>query len=264
MFRRNDPALGKPRVIEIGMQMTLKEFIERNQLSIGPRVEQGYKIDADKLTDRMPILFDDNWIELHYLEGNFSFELPPGRTLQITQEAGRVNGFAIRPFAQPLPLNEIRDYTEALVATLKHKGWQVNPPLNIPSTPEDFDLSGKSLFAEMSSAGGNILQMNLRDYGLAPKQESFILNFNPFHKSAEATRSYLLQITIDTGEVAPSYSDLIYPRRIFVNGDVKKPVPLRLWIQDPDWTPQEAGMVPTAREERQSRESSKWKIPSGQ
>ena len=44
---------------------------------MGKRVPQGYGIDVDKLTDVMPIFFDDNWIALRFLDGAQSFNLPP-------------------------------------------------------------------------------------------------------------------------------------------------------------------------------------------
>lgn len=259
--KSNDPSDSAPRQIDVGMQMTVKDFITRNNLSMGPREQQGYVIDVDYLTDWMPIFFDDNWITLRFIEGAQSFELPPGRTLQITQRAGRIDGLAFRPFDQPRPLNEMHDYIANLIVTLEGKGWQPTLRIKIPSKSEDFDSTGKNLFAEMQSPSGSSLQMSLRDYGLAPKQESFILSFDPTHKSADESRTYLLEVTLSSSENEISYGDLIYPRRIYELGDVKKELPLRYWINDPDWTPQKAGMVPTTPEERANSESSKWKMP---
>lgn len=261
MFQRDDPANGEPRHIEIGMGMTVREFVERNHLPTGPWEPQGYMVDANDIGDWMPIQFVDNWIALHVLDGDQSFELPPGRTLHVSQEAGRTNGMALRPFAQPRPLGEMRDYIVKLLAQLQAKGWQPTSPIKVPSRPEDFDIVGKSLFASLESPSGSILQMNLRDYGLAPKQESFILKFDPSHKPAEQSRTYLLQVTVDDMVDTPGYADLMYPRRIFETGDVTKALPLRYWIENPDWTPEKAGMVPTRPEERDNPESSKWKMP---
>jgi hypothetical protein len=69
-------------------------------------------------------------------------------------------------------------------------------------------------------------------------------------------------VTVDRGVSDISYGDLIYPRRIFETGDVTQPLPLRFWIEDPNWTPEKAGMVPTTPEERANAESSKWKMPT--
>lgn len=262
MFERNDPSKGEPRRIEVGMGMTVKEFIERNHLEMGPWKPQQYIVDVDDIGDWMPIQFTDNWIALRLVEGEQSFELPPGRTLHVSQRAGVINGIALRPFAQPRPLNEMHDYVVELLKMLETKGWQPSSPIKVPSKPEDFDFGGKSLFAELTSSSGSILQMNLRDYGLAPKQESFILKFDPTHKPSEESRTYLLQVTVDRGVSDISYGDLIYPRRIFETGDVTQPLPLRFWIEDPDWTPEKAGMVPTTPEERANAESSKWKMPT--
>ena len=261
MFKRNDPAKGESRLIEIATEMTVKQFIEQNHLEMGPREPQGYVIPVDKITDTMPIQFVDNWIRLRVEDGAQSFELPPGRTLHVDQKAGRIHGLAFRPFAQPRPLPEMHDYIVSLLAMLEQKGWRPTSPTKVPSKPEDFDFNGKSLFAELVSPSGNVLQMNLRDYGMAPKQESFILNVNPAHTPAAESRTYLLQVTMDNDNGDISYSDMLYPRRIFVHGSEKKDISLRLWIDDPDWTPQKAGMVPTTPEERPHSYSSKWKMP---
>lgn len=261
MSSPTDPSRSEPHKIEVGMGMTVRDLIERNNLKMGPREPQRYVIDVDYLTDWMPIFFDDNWIALRVLEGAQSFDLPPGRTLQVTQRAGRIDGLAFRPFDQPRSLSEMHDYIATLIATLEEKGWQPTVQIKIPSKPEDFDSNGKSLFAEMKSPSGSSLQMDLRDYGLAPKNESFILSLNPNQTPAAESKTYLLQVTVSNSENEVSYGDLIYPRRIYELGEVQKELPLRYWIEDPDWTPEKAGMVPTTPEERASSGSSKWKMP---
>ena len=49
----------------------------------------------------------------------------------------------------------------------------------------------------------------------------------------------------------------------FLYGDKNKEVPLRVWIEDPDWTPQEAGMIPVPPEERSKYDPTYWKMPPG-
>lgn len=260
MFKRNDPALSQPRVIEVAMQMTIKEFIERNRLGMGPRVPQGYTIDVDKLTDVMPIFFDDNWIELHLLDDEQSFSLPPGRTLQVTQRAGRVIGISFRPFAQPKPLNEMRAYVNELITTVQNEGWRPTSSSKAPMRKEDFNAGGKSIFGSMEAPSGSKLQMTLRDYGLAPRHESFIVFPDPNHKPAESSLTYLLEIDVSDYDGAV-YEDLIYPRRIFELGEPYAELPLRRWIEEPDWTPEKAGMIPTTPEERAKPDASNWKMP---
>lgn len=263
MFKRHDPAQDAPHKIEVGMRMTVKELIARNGLGMGARVAQGYVIDVDKLDDVMPMYLDDNWITLHVLDGGQSFDLPPGRTLQITQKAGRVTGISFRPFAQPRPLSDMQAYVTDLIASLEKKGWQRSSSSKIPSGPEDFDAGGKSLFGAMRSPSGSELMMTLRDYGLAPKRESFILFPDPTHRPAESTQTYLLEIDVSDG-ISSGYGDFIYPRRIFETGDKNQALPMRRWIEDPDWTPEKAGMVPATAEERTKSDTSNWKMPPKQ
>ncbi len=227
VFKRNDPAEGEPRFIDIDLRMSVKDFIEHNGLGIGPWVPQGYALDADEILDVSPLFFQDNWISLRVLDGDRSFELPPGRTLSIGQNAGRIFDFYFRPFAQPKPMDEIRPYLVDLVALLESKGWRPTLPVNIPSKLEDFDSGGKIIFAEMVSPSGNTLQLDLRDYGLAPRYESFILVLDPFHQPAKSSNTYLLGVSVSNYEDSLSYSDLIYPRRIFEKGHSSEALSLR-------------------------------------
>ncbi|OLP43060.1 hypothetical protein [Rhizobium oryziradicis] len=261
MFKNTDPADSAPRTIKISTGETVKSFIEQNDLQIGPWVQKGYVVDADDIADISPIIFDDNWIKLEVEDGAQSFELPPGRTLFISQTAGLIDGIAFRPFAKAKPLSEMQAFITKLLGTLEAKGWQPTSKIKIPSMPDDFDLGGKSLFADLESASGNTLQMQLQDYGAAPKQESYIIAPSTNGGSNGPSHTYVLLITIDKLKVSRTYADLILPRRIFVFGDPSKRLPLRYWIDDPDWTPEKAGMVPTTPEERANVESSKWKMP---
>ncbi|UHS59995.1 hypothetical protein [Agrobacterium vaccinii] len=261
MFKQNDPADSEPRTIEVAMRMTVRDFLDRNKLQTGPRVPQGYVVNIDKIGDTSPIFFDDNWISLHVLDGAQSFDVIPGRTLQITQRAGIINGAAFRPFAQPKPLDEARTYVTELITSLEAKGWQPTSQIRVPSGPEDFDSGGEMLIAIMKSPSGNDLDLTLRDYGLAPKQESWIIAPDPNAEPAKSTRTYLLDVDVTNFEGDLSYGDLIYPRRIFEKGDFRSRLPLRYWVDDPHWTPEKVGMVPTTPDERPNAESSKWKMP---
>ena len=101
----------------------------------------------------------------------------------------------------------------------------------------------------------------MQDYGLAPSYESWIIALDPTNKPAKSTRTYLLDIDVTNFEGDLSYGDLIYPRRIFEKGEAALYLPLRYWVDDPHWTPEQAGMVLKKPEERANSESSKWKMP---
>ncbi|OLP52433.1 hypothetical protein BJF91_00055 [Allorhizobium taibaishanense] len=262
LFNNTDPADSAPRTIKISTGETVRKFLEQNDLQLGPWVQKGYVVDADEIADISPIIFDDNWIKLEVEDGAQSFELPPGRTLFITQSGGLIEGIAFRPFAKAKSLSELREFISQTLGMLEAKGWQPTSKIKIPSTPDDFDIAGKSLFADLRSTSGDTLQMELQDYGAAPKQESYIVAPFSHGGSNGPSHTYVLLITIDKEKVSRTYEDLILPRRIFVFGDPNKRLPLRYWIDDPDWTPEKAGMVPTDASERKTPESSKWKMPA--
>lgn len=262
MSRTADPSKLDAKPIHIAVAMTIRDFISRNDLTVGERIPHGFAIDAGRIRDTSPVIFDDHWIELHVEAGPQSFTLPAGRTLHVTQSAGRIGGFAFRPFAEPRLLSELYPYVSELLGELERKGWKVTLPIHVPDKPEDFDRGGRNLFAELVADDGSILQMNMRDYGLAPKSESFILRFNPFHRAAEPTSTYLLQVTVDRPQ-SESYGERIYPRRLFENGDQNEALPLRAWIEDPDWTPEAAGMVPASEAERARPDATHWVMAHG-
>ncbi|KQO76087.1 hypothetical protein [Rhizobium sp. Leaf262] len=247
VWPRYDPADEAPKPIQVTIGMTVREFIAVNGVRIGPQEPNGYTIDADKLVDWMPIMFTDNWIIPKFTDGAQSFTMPPGRTLHISQLAGRITGVAFRPFDFPKPLSEVTAYADQLIGELRASGWRASGKAQVPRSVEDLDFAGKALFGEHISANGSILQINIRDYGLAPISESWIID--PFAAPLEETRTYLLQVTLDE-EARESYSERIYPRRIFLNGNQKDELPMRAWIDDPDWTPQSVGMVPVPPEKR--------------
>jgi len=57
----------------------------------------------------------------------------------------------------------------------------------------------------------------------------------------DAPRTYLMEfrasLSVDS-EVYKELSDLSDARRIAVNHDNDKPIPLQLWLDDPDWRPE--------------------------
>jgi hypothetical protein len=255
---QDDPADEVPKSIRIAIGMTVRDFIAQNGLTIGEREPHGFAIAADRILDWMPIIFDDHWIEFTASDGEQSFTLPPGRTLHVSQTAGRIEGLAFRPFAFPQPLNDVLAYVDTLTAHLRADGWQPTGSVETPRTVADFDSNGKALFGEHTSRNGAVLQMNIRDYGLAPRSESWIID--PFAPRREETRTYLLQITLDQKDT-PGYDELIYPRRIYENGDKNADLPLRVWIEDPDWSPAAAGMVPVPPDRRPRYDWSGWEMP---
>ncbi|MBB3952579.1 hypothetical protein [Aureimonas jatrophae] len=257
-WSRADPADEAPKPIHIAIGMTVRDFVAQNGLSIGEREPHGFAINADRIVDWMPILVDDPWIELTASDGEQSFTFPPGRTLHVSQTAGRIQGLAFRSFAIPKPLEELVAYVDTLRGQLQAGGWKRRFSGDTARTTADFDGNGMVLFGQYLSQSGSVLQMTIQDYGLAPRSESWIID--PSAQPREETRTYLLQITLDQTD-PPGYDELIYPRRIFVNGDKEIELPLRVWVDDPDWSPAAAGMVPVPLERRRHYDWSKWEMP---
>lgn len=261
-----DPATAAPKPITISIGQTVRDFISQNDLKIGARGKHDFSVDAQKFEDTSPIIYDDHWLSVRYADGPYSVNLPAGRTLIVSQIAGRVTGFAANLFDQPLPLDEMRRRVRGLIADLVAKGWSSKGDITIPESPTDLDrLTGRKIIAQLDAAsfGRPGLDVTISDLGQVPKAESYILSFNPFSKPAAPSGRYVVQISIRGTAVDDlDYRQAVYPRRIFVNGDKNAALPLQAWIDDPDWTPQKAGMVEATPEQRAKPDSPFWVMPA--
>jgi hypothetical protein len=262
LFGNDDPAKNSPRHITIRLGETVRDLIARNGLAVGP-YDGGhdFTVDVDKIADVSPVIFGDHWLSLTLDDGPYGFALPPGRTLFISQMAGRITDFTFTPFAQPQPLAQIADTTAEFVRHLEALGWRDARPAKIPRSPDDLDVLTKSLIVfQGKTPDGQTVDVTIKDLGMIPKSESYILKLAPAPRR-EPSQTYILVVGVYADTHNLSYADRIYPRRIFVNGDKDARLRLRAWVDDPDWSPEAAGMVAATAEQRAQPDASAWVMP---
>ena len=262
----DDPSKSPPREIEISLGETVRDFMQANHLPAEngrPDVPDvnNYGVALDVIADTGPIIFGDHWIHLTFKDGDQRFDLPPGRTLFIDQEAGRIKSFSLTPYDQPHPLEETnRLVKQALYDFLAH-GWapKVANSMTFALTDhdKDFERSGEKIYAQLKDGAGNLLNATVTNLASVPSNDSYIFVPSP-DRPARDTPVYVIRLGLYWAHRNDlSYGDLIFPRRIYVNGSKDKLLRLRPWVEDPGWTPQAHGMV----DQGGQGEGKRWSSP---
>ena len=262
----DDPSKLPPRTLQISFGQTVREFMQVNGLvaengRTSTPDHNNYGVAVDVIADTSPIIFGDHWIALVFKVGPEVFELPAGRTLVVGQEAGRINSFSFTPFAKAEPLPETNRQVKGLLDIFLAKGWtpKVANSLTFALTDDDVDFarSSNKIYAQIRNGDGDVISVTVTNLAKVPSQPSYILAPSP-ERPTHSPPVYVVRVGFfwahgnDT-----SYGDLIYPRRIFVNGNKDQVLRLRAWVDDPDWTPEKHGMI----DEGGTGESRRWRVP---
>ena len=262
----DDPSKLPPRKMQIALGQTVRDFMQTNGLPAesgrtdAPDVNN-YSVAVDVISDTSPIIFGDHWIALAFKVGPQIFELPAGRTLFIDQVAGRILSFSFTPYLKAQPLNETNRLVKPLLDWFLAVGWtpEVANSLTFALTDEDADFtrSGEKIYGQLKDGEGNLLNVTVTNLASAPIQPAYILAPPP-ERPVHIPPVYIIRLGLYWAHRNDSsYGDLIYPRRLFVNGNKNQRLRLRPWVQDPDWTPEKHGMV----DQGGTGESRRWLLP---
>ena len=262
----DDPSKYPPRPMQISLGQTVRDFMQVNGLSaergrVDTPDRNNYGVALDVISDTGPIVFGDHWIAPRVTIGKQQFELPPGRTLFIDQEAGRIKSFSFTPNAKAQPLQETNRLVKPMVDWFLATGWtpKVANSLTFALTDEDVDFkrSGEKIYAQLKDGEGNLVNLTVSNLASMPSQPAYILAPSP-ERPPHVPPVYLIRLGFYWAHRNDlSYGDLIFPRRLFVNGDKDKILRLRSWVDDPDWTPQKHGMVSLGG----TGEARRWSVP---
>ena len=227
-----DPAKSPPRIIRIKLGQTVTDFMAANDLKEGPGGPREYTIDIDKHDDWMSFWFRDVWVAVHYEDGDFSLDLPPGRVLQVGQSGGVITDFDASLHAQPYPFAEADRLARAFIDKLLKSGWRAQS-LFYPKNAEDNNsTSNRKYYATLISASGNKLKFLLTDLALDP----------PITPS-DPTPRFQAHVEIRApDELVRKRDDFLNARRFALTGRKMDRLGLRIWMDDPDWTPDKLGM----------------------
>lgn len=262
----DDPSKLPPRKLQIALGQTVRDFMQTNGLpaqsgrSAMPDVNN-YAVALDVIADTSPIIFGDHWIALAFKVGPQIFELPSGRTLFIDQEAGRIKSFSLTPYQRALPLMQTNQLVKPLLDQFLAQGWtpKVANSLTFALTDGDADFarSGQKIYGQLRDSEGNLMNLTVTNLASVASQPAYILA--PSHqRPVHQPPVYVIRLGFywaHDGDL--SYGDLVYPRRIFVNGNRNQPLSLRPWVEDPEWTPGKHGMI----DQGGSGEGRRWVMP---
>jgi len=241
---RTDRLSAPPQKIKIRLGESVKDFIRVNG---APSNYGGQPIDFDRIQDEYlpPLWFQDKWIQLVYEDPKYGFELPAGKTLTIRQTLGTIEHFQFTPFADAMPFEETDARVRQIIDMLLDIGWRPRGKLHLPKDENDEETrKARNIYAQLKNDDGNELEITVLNLAAFPYVSTSVLE-----KDAQMGRTRIARYMIEVGLYRKSdltrdtYRDLLYPRRLFVNGDRKKPLSLRVWVDDPDWTPKRAGMI---------------------
>lgn len=263
----DDPSLHPPRQLQIALGQTVREFIQVNRLPIkdghvDAPDRNNYGVALDVIADTGPIIFGDHWIAPMILIGTQRIDLPAGRTLFIDQEAGRIKSFSFTPNAKAQPLPETNRLVKPLLDWFLTHGWtpKVANSVTFALTDDDADFkrSGAKILAQLNDGQGNLVELTVTNLAKIPSQVSYLLVPAP-PRPVHLVPVYVIDIGFywaDRNDL--SYGDLIFPRRIFVHGSKDQILRLRPWVDDPNWTPQQHGMVDLGG----TGEARRWSLPA--
>lgn len=262
----DDPSTHPPRKMQIALGQTVRDFMQANGLPAeNGRVDtpdrNDYAVALDVIADTGPIVFGDHWIAPAVTVGRQTIDLPPGRTLFIDQEAGRIKSFNFTPHAKAQPLLDTNRLVKPMLDWFLGRGWtpKTANSLTFALTDDDVDFKrgGEKIYAQLKDADGDLVNVTVANLALAPSQPAYIIAPPP-ERPAHAPPVYVIRLGFYWARRNElSYGDLIYPRRLLVNGSKNEILRLRPWVDDPDWTPQKHGMVDLGG----TGEARRWKLP---
>lgn len=262
----DDPSQHAPRRLQISLGEAVRDYMQVNHLvaQVGHSDipdKNNYAVAVDVIADTGPIVFGDHWILPDVTIGRQHFELPAGRTLFVDQVAGRINNFSVTPGAQALPLQDTNRMVKPMLDWFLANGskQEVANSVRLALTDEDADFkrNGEKIYAQLRDTDGNLLNVTVTNLASVPSQPSYIFAPSPPHPMHKPP-VYVVRIGFYWAHGDDlSYGDLIYPRRILVNGDKNKILRLRPWVEDPNWTPEKHGMVYLGG----TGEGKRWDLP---
>jgi hypothetical protein len=262
----DDPSKSPPRQLQISLGQTVRDFMQINHLlaesgHVDTPDKNNYGVALDVIADTDPIVFGDHWIAPVVTIGKQRFDLPPGRTLFIDQEAGRIKSFSFTPHAQARPLQETNRLVKPMLDWFLTTGWrpEVANSLTFALTDDDVDFkrSGEKIYAQLEDGEHNLVEVTVSDLARLPSQPAYLLAPAPV-RPVHVPPVYVIRLGFYWAHRNDlSYGDLIFPRRLFVNGNKDRFLRLRPWVEDPEWTPERHGMTDLGG----TGESRRWSLP---
>jgi len=165
--------------------------------------------------------------------------LPPGRMVHIGYTAGHIDSISAVLPLDTISFDEMRSICRNIGVQFEHIGFK-------PVRKQD-----QMMEREFHARGGRRNQYGKwqLDYPVPIRLALEMKNFNRMATTSfttvlaeptprHARPTYLVDVYISLeSEVRSELSELLEARNLAVNGDRDKPLPLKVWFDDPDWRP---------------------------
>ncbi len=185
--------------------------------------------------------------------------LPGAHIIGFGQRAGILRSASAARLEKPqLTFAQVMDQIVRIRAEFKAKGWkQLNEEKPEPTSGDE--LVGRFFRGEHEKPRVQVnkwqhcvnsdvkMRVDIKRHNFGPKAAMtppVLLSPGLPEDQIPKKPYFYLSISISNSKVSlfNYFGQLINPRRIFENGSIKEEVPLRHWIEDPDWRPKDHGM----------------------
>ena len=209
------------------------------------REASSYGFDFDDMDDNLPLVVEEP-VEFEYdpsLAGrpgdadSLAFALPPGRFVWINQEAARVYNITVSPQLESLSLEETYERCQEVVAAVAAApGWQrVGKPTPSAEVLRAYYASDPvNRNARLAEWGAGNVKLTLGIKRSAEVDREYPEGYPDRLKATEDR--FIIDVEWYDSDLFRTLSDLTYARRRAA-GDELEPLPIQVWLDDPDWTP---------------------------
>lgn len=239
--------------VEVGLGDHLSSVFSKNDLND----EEYYrKQDIDDDTFLAPFQAhasrkeDPEGYELHYTDGDCNVTFPAGRMLHLGIYAGFINSVFFAMPLEPLNYTETVSLVDDIVTRMDKAGFKrlkFTPPPRTGGLPGDLFRVGywkscaypEDTFYDPDSAGASnaYFVIEIESYNstlAAPVIPPMVGKVLP----SDAPDRYIVTMQSSHRVFRSESRDLMNKRRLEVNGDENKEIPLSVWLDDPNWRPQ--------------------------
>ena len=203
-----------------------------------------YGFDFEDMDDNLPLVVESTVVfeyAANAVEGPtgdaLGFTLPPGRFVWIDQEAARVYQITVSPQLESLPLEETYERCEEIIeAVADAPGWRRvgEPTPSVDVLREYYASDPVNRHARLAEwrAGGVKLTLGIKRSAEADREYS-----EGYPEWAKATEDrFIIDVDASDFDLSDKYFRLVNARRRAA-GDVEEPLPIQVWLDDPDWSP---------------------------
>jgi len=235
--------------IRASLLESCKQFIAENNLDAAKYIYSVYTGDEPKNTSTViPFYFTaqagkpgepDGYVLKFIYDKEIT--LPPGRYISLDHKAGHIDYMSCLLPLQTMPFEQVIQTCWQIAKSFENCGFVIKR-LNKTLSQKRF---GEKNFGSWDTFGSwhtqtdkpLIMTMTLENFNKRPTAAFNMPISNPEPLDAPAT--YIISFSITTDfSFTEELIRLERARNLAINGDEKKPIPIKIWFDDPDWRPE--------------------------